>query len=359
MLAGPYCGMLLADLGAEVIKIETGTGDISRATGRHYVGRHNVYFASLNRNKKSVTLDLTDASDRKRFEVLVRSSDALVTNLRPSAIKKLGLTYDQLAPINPKLVCLALTGYGLEGPRSDLPAYDYVIQALAGVMMLSGEPDAPPTRVGYSVVDNTGGMMGAIGVLAKLVEGQGGQIDLSLMDTMLSQMNYLASAWLNAGEVPQRHPGGGHSYFVPAQTFSTSDGYIAIFVTHDRFWEIFALELGRPDWLSDTRFATMAARSANRSLVVDDIQIELRRQTTQYWVDLLQPKGVVAAPVRDLVEALSDLTLPERKMLVDVEIPGGKLRLIGNPLHTPMDTMRPPPLLGEHNDAIGRSLVHE
>ena len=146
MLAGPYCGMILADLGAEVIKIETGQGDIGRNTGGQFVGEHNIYFASLNRNKKSVALNLTDAIDREVFEQLVRNSHALVTNLRPRAIRKLGLTYEALRNVNEKLVCVALTGFGLEGPYSEYPAYDYIIQAMAGVMMLTGEPGGPPIR---------------------------------------------------------------------------------------------------------------------------------------------------------------------------------------------------------------------
>ena len=165
MLAGPYCGMLLADLGADVIKIEYGDGDISRRTGDCFLGGHNVYFASLNRNKKSVVLDLTSERDRAELFKLVATANGLVTNLRPTAIKKLGLTYDFLKTYNPKIVCLALTGFGLEGPFSNLPAYDYIIQALTGVALLTGDPNGPPVRAGYSVVDNTGGMMATIGLL--------------------------------------------------------------------------------------------------------------------------------------------------------------------------------------------------
>jgi CoA:oxalate CoA-transferase len=243
MLAGPYCGMILADLGAEVIKIETGIGDIGRNTGGQFVGDYNIYFASLNRNKKSVALNLTDAADREVFEKLVRTSHALVTNLRPRAIRKLGLTYEALRKVNDKLVCVALTGFGLKGPYSEYPAYDYIIQAMAGLMMLTGEPEGPPIRTGYSVVDNTGGMMAAIGLLAKILEGTGGQVDVALYDTLLSQLNYLASSYLNTGEAPERHPYGAHAYFVPAQIFRTSDGHIAIFITHNSFWQLFASEL--------------------------------------------------------------------------------------------------------------------
>jgi crotonobetainyl-CoA:carnitine CoA-transferase CaiB-like acyl-CoA transferase len=313
------------------------------------VGQHNVYFASLNRNKKSVLLDLTVPDDKVAFEKLVTTSDALITNLRPRAIEKLGLTYNRLREFNPRLVCLALTGFGMSGPKSDLPAYDYVIQALSGVMMLTGEPDAPPTRVGYSVVDNTGGMMGAIAVLAKLAEGKGGQIDLSLMDTLLSQTNYLASAWLNAGEAPQRHPGGGHAFFVPAQTFRTRDGHVALFITHDEFWRLFATKLGRADWMSDARFATMKARHEHRDVVVAEIQQELLKRTADEWVALLQPEGVVIAPVQTLAEALSDPEAAARGMIMQIGTEAGPLRLVGEPFHIGRSSHEPPPLLGQHN----------
>ena len=173
MLMGPYCGMLLADLGAEVVKVEPGpAGDIGRSISPHAIGSHNAYFASLNRNKKSVVLDLASESGRD----------------------------DGVKHWNPKIVCVALTGYGLESPYSERPAYDYVIQALTGIMALTGDPDSPPTKTGYSAVDNSAGIMGAVGLLAKLVEGKGGQVDIAMYDVMLSQLNYLAGAWLNAGE---------------------------------------------------------------------------------------------------------------------------------------------------------------
>ena len=173
MLAGPYCGMLLADMGAEVIKIEPPEGDIARSVSPHFIGPHNAYFASLNRNKKSVVIDLASAEGRAQLEELAGRSHALVTNLRPSAIKKLGLTYDSLRHCNPRIVCVALTGYGLDGPYCDSPAYDYVIQALTGVMALTGDPSAPPTKAGYSAVDNSAGLVAAMGLLAKIVRRAG------------------------------------------------------------------------------------------------------------------------------------------------------------------------------------------
>lgn len=354
MLAGPYCGMLLADLGAEVIKIETGAGDIARSVGDLHVGEHNIYFTSLNRNKKSVALDLTLPADRERFEALAADADALITNLRPKAIEKLGLTYEALKRLNPKLVCVALTGFGLKGPYRDNPAYDYIIQAMVGVMMLGGEPNGPPVRAGYSVVDNTGGMMAAIGLLAKVVEGRGGQVDVALYDTMISQLNYLAGEYLNGGAAPERHSGGAHSYFVPAQIFAAADGHLALFITHDGFWEIFAKAVGREDWLTDERFATVRARSNNRRLVIDEVAAELRKKSCEEWVRVLQPLGVVVASVRTLADAMECINTKARDMVVEIATPGGRIRSVGNPIK--IDGMQghfvPAPLLGEHTGAV-------
>jgi crotonobetainyl-CoA:carnitine CoA-transferase CaiB-like acyl-CoA transferase len=345
MLAGPYCGMLLADLGAEVIKVETADGDIGRSAGTQTIDGQNSYFASLNRNKKSVILDLAIPASRRKFDALVAASHALITNLRPTAIRTLGLTYDQLQPLNPELVCVALTGFGLNGPYSDLPAYDYIIQAMTGVMMLTGEPGGPPTRAGYSVADNSGGMMAAIGLLAKL---KGGQVDIALYDTLLSQLNYLASAFLNGGEVAERYPFGAHPIFVPAQIFRTRDGYIALFITHDRFWRKFAGALGRSDWLNDARFAAMGARSDNRKVVIDSIQTELLRRTSAEWVDLLQPLGIVVAAPSKLEDALAGENAAARGMVVSIGTPAGQLRLVGNPIKIEgfQETFHAPPRLG-------------
>ncbi|HRP95338.1 MAG TPA: CoA transferase [Rhodocyclaceae bacterium] len=357
MLAGPYCGMLLADLGADVVKIETpGTGDIGRQIGPHYIGRHNAYFASLNRNKRSVVLDLASVEGQQALALLVAESHALLTNLRPSAIRKLGLTYDALRAHNERIVCLALTGYGLDGPYSELPAYDYVIQALAGVMALTGEPDGPPVKTGYSVVDNSAGIMGGLALLAKLVEGKGGQLDVSLYDTLMSQLNYVASAYLNGAQKPERYAGGGHPFIVPAQLFRTRDGHLALFITHDKFWESFAREVGHPEWLEDPRFATMAGRSANRSAVVAAIGAVLADDTNAHWVGRLAPLGIVVAGVQTLDAALeSDLTR-DRAMVVTIRTAAdGDIRVVGNPIKCSgfATEYRAPPLLGEHNAELG------
>ena len=350
MLAGPYCGLLLADLGADVIKVEPPAGDIARRVSPHSVGPHNAYFASLNRNKRSVVLDLASDDGRAGIAHLVRDAHALVTNLRPSAIKKLGLTYDALRTVNPKLVCVALTGYGLDGPFSERPAYDYVIQATSGVMAITGEPDAPPTKTGYSAVDNSAGMMAAVGLLAKIVEGRGGQVDIAMYDTMLSQLNYLAGAALNAGETPQRRAHSSHPYIVPAQIFPTADGWLTLFITHDLFWEKFCRELGRLDWLTDVRFATMKARRENRVVVIDAITALLTTASAGEWSRRLSKLGVVAAEIQGLEDALGDPVTADREMVVQLGDGTLPLRAIGNPIRCEgfATEYRLPPLLGEH-----------
>jgi crotonobetainyl-CoA:carnitine CoA-transferase CaiB-like acyl-CoA transferase len=351
MLAGPYCGMLLADLGADLIKIEPRDGDIARRISPHSIGPHNAYFASLNRNKSSVVLDLAAPEGKAALGRLVAESHALIVNLRPSAIKKLGLTYDRLKLHNPKLVCVALTGYGLESPFADRPAYDYVIQALTGIMAITGEPDGPPTKAGYSAVDNSAGMMGALALLAKIVSGTGGQIDIAMYDVMLSQLNYLAGASLNAGEAAARFSRSAHPYIVPAQIFATQDSWIALFITHDSFWRLFCQEAGRPDWIVDPRFATMTARRENRADVISSIETLLMQATTAEWEARLAPLGVVVAGVETLEQALASDVTAARDMVVSIPCEGGPIRAVGNPIRIAGERTqyRAPPLLGEHD----------
>ena len=354
MLAGPYCGMLLADLGAEVIKIEPPEGDIGRRVSPHQIAGHNAYFASLNRSKKSVVLDLASDAGRAALLDLAGRAHALVTNLRPAAIRKLGLTYEALKAANPKLVCVALTGYGLEGSHADRPAYDYVIQALTGVMAITGEPGSAPAKTGYSAVDNSAGMMGALGLLAKILEGKGGQIDLSMHDVMLSQLNYLAGAWLNAGEHAQRMARSAHPYIVPAQVFETSDGWLVVFISHDEFWRRFCTEVGKPEWLADPRFATMAARRENRAAMLAALEPLFQAGSSASWMARLAPLGVVAAPVETMEQALASDLVRERDMVVSIPVEGAAIRAVGNPIRIAGEATAygPPPRLGEHNAGL-------
>jgi crotonobetainyl-CoA:carnitine CoA-transferase CaiB-like acyl-CoA transferase len=329
MLAGPYATMLLADLGAEVVKIEPAAGEISRTVG-------DTYFASLNRNKSSICLDLNSEAGQQRLGELVAESQALLVNLKPSAIRRIGLTYEALQRFNERIVCVAITGFGLNG--GDDPAFDYVVQAGVGIAAMTGDPDGPPTLPGYSSADNSTGMCAALGLLAKIISGSGGQIDVSLRDVMLSQLNYHASAYLNAGIEPQRRPNGAHSYYVPAQLFPTSDGYLALFITHDGFWKSFATEARVGG------FETMIERVARRDEVLAVVTAALGTDTAAGWERRLRPLGVPAAAVRTLPEAL--------KATPEAVVQAGEFRLVGSPIQVSgyQPDYRPPPQLGEHGD---------
>ena len=348
--------MLLADLGADVIKIEPIGGDLSRQVGSHSVDEHNVYFASLNRNKRSVHIDLTRADGRAQLGELAGSAHALLVNLRPSAIRKLGLDYDSLRRFNPKIVCVALTGYGLDGPAAELPAFDYVIQAGTGVAAMTGEPDGPPELAGYSAVDNSSGIMAALGLVAKVLEGRGGQVDISLFDVMLSQLNYKAAAYLNHGDVPERQKMGAHTFYVPAQLFETASGYVALFVTNDDAWCRLCAEIGRPSWAEDPRFATMQARFDHRAQLLDELSTRLEDAPAAEWVRRLSPLGIAVGEVVGLADALDGDLARSRGMVVSVETGDGPLRMVGNPIRWSdgHQGYRPPPRLHEHTGEVLR-----
>ncbi|MCV7316970.1 CoA transferase [Mycolicibacillus parakoreensis] len=324
MLAGPYATMMLADLGAEVIKIEPPGGEISRQVGPSY-------FASLNRNKRSVRLDLASESGQARLGELVAESDALLVNMKPSVIRRLGLTYDALKRHNDRIVCVALTGFGLDG--GDQPAFDYVIQAATGVAAMTGDPAGPPVLPGYSSADNSTGLTAALGLLAQIVSGRGGQVEVSLRDVMLSQLNYRASSYLNDGLEPRRYPHGAHSYYVPAQLFATADGYLALFITHDGFWKAFAEEAGIDG------FTRMDERAARREEVLAAVSAALAADTAEGWEQRLRPLGIPVSAVRTLPEALKEN--PE------MVVTAGDFRLVGSPIRIAGDepTYVPPPEL--------------
>lgn len=326
MLAGPYATMLLADLGADVTKIEPPGGEISRGVG-------DSYFASLNRNKSSHCLNLNSEAGQRYLGGLVAESHALLVNLKPSAIRRLGLTYEALRRYNEKIVCVAITGFGLNG--GDDPAFDYVVQAGVGIAALTGDPAGPPTLPGYSSADNSTGMSAALGLLAKIISGTGGQVDVSLRDVMFSQLNYHAAAYLNEGVEPQRRPYGAHSYYVPAQLFPTADGFLALFITHDGFWKSFATEAGIGG------FETMAERVARRDEVLTVVTAMLATDTAASWERRLRPLGVPAAAVRTLPEAL--------KATPEVVVSAGDMRLVGSPIHVAgyEPDYRPPPQLDD------------
>ena len=354
ILAGPYGGRLLADMGADVIKIESAEGDLSRQVGSHLVDGHNVYFASINHNKRSIHIDLGSEEGQARLGELAKTADALIVNLRPSAIRKLGLDYESLKKFNPRIVCVAVTGYGLEGPAAEWPAFDYIIQAITGIANLTGDPGSPPTLAGYSIVDNSAGVFSALGLLAKVYEGKGGQVDVSLFDIMLSQLNYKAAAYLNGGGEPGRQRLGAHTFYVPAQLFETGDGYLALFVTHDEFWRRLCDEIGRPEWATEPHFATMQSRFTHRTELIELLSAELEKASATEWEARLRPLGLAVGAVATVGTVLDSDFVRDRDMVAELETAEGPLRLLKSPIRFDGERgeLRLPPRLHENTDEI-------
>lgn len=365
--AGPYGTMQLADMGADVIKVENplSRGDSSRGVPplRSADGPDSVYFQSLNRNKKGLTLNLQHPGSREVLCRLVRASHAVYSNLRGDLPRKLGLTYEHLGAVNPAIVCCHLSGYGMDNPRSGEPAYDYVIQGETGVMALTGEPDGPPARAGIPIADFGGGLMSmvglAVGIIQALRTGKGADIDVSLFDTLASMMTYSAAWYLTGGVVTERQPASGHSTLVPCQNFRTRDGWVAILCTKEEFYQRFCDLLEHPEWRTDPRFQTSVGRLEHRAELLPLVEAELRERTTGEVCQLLRGR-VPCAPVLDFAQAMENPFLRVRDMIVEVEHPEfGKVRQMGSPIkfHGAERRASRAPRLGEHSDAILRDVA--
>ncbi|HEY1131261.1 MAG TPA: CoA transferase [Roseateles sp.] len=335
--AGPFASMHLADLGAEVIKIESpGGGDVSRATGPHFLGEHDSqFFQTFNRNKASVVLDLKSPQGRADFERLVASADAVLNNLRGDQPAKLGLTHQALAVVKPSIVCAHLSAYGRDNERAAWPGYDYLMQAEAGFMDLTGEPDGPPTRMGLSMVDYMTGVTLATGLLAALVgalrTGCGRDVDVSLFDTALFQLTYPATWYLNGGHVTSRQPRSAHPATVPCQIFGTQDGHVFVMCMTDKFWQALRTELALPA-LGEPRFADAAQRRANKAELIALLDAEFARRSSADWMTALAGKLPIA-PVLTMAQAL-DNPYAERvgmlQALPHATAPG--FRVLANPI---------------------------
>lgn len=310
--AAPFGSMLLADLGAEVIKVENPAdgGEIGRHVGPFHIAPGNShFFQAFNRNKRSITLNLKAPEGMAIFHDLVRRSDAVFDNLRGDLPEKLGLTYDHLKAVNPRIVCAHLSAYGREGPRKSWPGYDYLMQAEAGYLSVTGEPDGPPARFGLSVVDMMTGLMAVYGlvsgVLGARTHGKGMDVDTSLFDTALHNLNYLAVWYLNLGHVQGRAPRSAHPSLVPSQLCRTADGWIFVMCNKEKFWPVLAEKLGHPEWSDDPRFARFEDRLRNRDLLTGLLDEAFTRRPTAEWLELLG--GIIpAAPVFDIRQALEN-----------------------------------------------------
>lgn len=359
--AGPVGTMLLADMGAEVIKIENHNvgGDSARPVPPYPLPENDsYYFQSLNRNKKSIALNIRVPEGLAIFHKLVARSDVVFASCRGTDPEKLGLTYKQLGPINEKIVCCFLTGFGMTGPRAAEPAYDFLLQAYAGIMSMAGEPGGPPAKAGVSFVDYSGGFLAMLGMMTALWEvqktGKGRDVDVALMDGAALQLAYQAAWTMNCGYETQKFPHSAHASVIPAQNFESKDGWITIFCGKQRFYEILVERMGRPELAGDERFATPQARFDNRGEILSILAAEFRRRTTAEWAGVLQGH-VPFAPVNTVSEALADPQLEARDMIVEVAHPAaGTIREMGCPIKFPGMEVRSEraPYMGEHTEDI-------
>ncbi|MBI3977198.1 MAG: CoA transferase [Chloroflexi bacterium] len=336
--AGPFGTMHLADLGAEVIKIEdpTAGGDVSRYVPPFRKGQDSLYYQAFNRNKRSITLNLRVPQARQVLHDLVAVSDGFFSNLRGDQPERLGLTYRELGAINPRIVCCSLTGFGMTGPRRAEPGYDYLFQAYAGFMSLTGDPSTPPAKSGISIVDLTGGFVAALGLMVGLFQaqrtGRGCDVDVSLMDTALALLAYVATFSMNAGYTPPRLPDSAHPTIYPAQVFATSDGYVVVMVMKEKFWELLCQAMERDDLIEDPRFRTFDDRYKNRDELIPLLKEIFRTRTTKEWLDRLTGE-VPCAPVNTVEQALQEPQILERNMIIEVDSQRfGRVRHVASPI---------------------------
>jgi formyl-CoA transferase len=360
VLAGPYCTMMLADLGAEVIKIERpGLGDDTRQWGPPWAGGEAAYYLSVNRGKKSLTLNLKSARGREILLELVSKADVLVENFRAGTMDGWGLGFEALQALNPGLVYCSITGYGQTGPYRERPGYDFVIQAQGGIMSITGPEEGPPMKVGVAIVDITAGLYASVAILAALNEratsGRGQYIDTALLDAQVAWLANVGSNYLVSGERPGRY-GNAHPNIVPYEPFPTRDGWIALGVGNDRQWQQLCKLAGWEDLAEDERFATNPLRVANRETLVPVLQTRFGQRTTQGWEDALLAAGIPCAPVNAVDQVFADPQVVAREMLVELPHPkAGTVHLAGSPLklsRTPVSLREPPPLLGQHTTKV-------
>jgi crotonobetainyl-CoA:carnitine CoA-transferase CaiB-like acyl-CoA transferase len=365
MLAGPYAGMVMADLGAEVIKIEPlGSGEMTRgllANDPDYSFKNfGAYFLTLNRNKKSVCVDLKTQEGLKVFYDLVKSADVVINNFSAGVVNKLKIGFDDLSAINPKIVTCSITGFGESGPHSNRPAYDQIVQAYSGGMSITGPNVKTPTRAGIPIGDLSAGLYSVIGILSALLSkektGKGQHIDLSLLDVQISLLTYMATMHTLSGIDPQPI-GNAHFVHVPYNTFTSKNGFIVIAVITNPFWEAL-LDVVDIVALRSKKFKDQQGRLANQAFIEEQLNLKLKTQNSSFWVDKLNEVRVPCAPINKFSEAITDEQVLHRNMIIDVEHPdGGVVKMPGNPVklsYTDEESFSPPPHLGQHTKEILR-----
>jgi crotonobetainyl-CoA:carnitine CoA-transferase CaiB-like acyl-CoA transferase len=365
VLAGPFCGQILGDLGAEVIKVERpGAGDETRSWGPPFAGNLSAYYLACNRNKRGITLDLAQPEGLSIFHELARRSDVLVENFKAASAEKLGLSPEKLLEINPRLIICSISGFGRTGPWGDLPGYDFAIQALSGLMSITGPAEGPPYKVGVAVTDILTGLYAAVAILACLrsreQSGHGYAIDMALLDCAVAAQVNVAQAYLTSGQVPPRQ-GNAHLQIVPYQLFATADGWLVLAVGNDGQWQRFCQAADREDLAADDRFASNTLRVENRDLLVPIVARMMKGHKTQEWQEKLLEAEVPHAPVWDYAELFSQPQSAVRNLCVTVRDPKGEpVDLVGSPFHIagssePIPSV--PPSLGQDTDALLHDLM--
>lgn len=359
VLAGPYAGMIFADMGANVIKVEAlGHGDDSRAFGP-FVEGESCYFMSLNRGKKSITVNLKAPEGKELIKKLVAKADVLLENFRGGTMKKLGLDYDVLKEVNPGLIYVSCTGFGSTGPYATDPAYDVIVQGMGGLMSITGQDGGEPTRVGASIGDITAGLFSAIGALtalhARQLTGRGQFVDVAMLDCQVAILENAVSRYLNAGVVP-KPIGNRHPSITPFESFKSKDGYLMIAIGNDNLWAKFCKLIDKEEWITQEEFSTNAARTQNQPQVRDMLLPIFAEKTTKEWIASLKEIGVPVGPINTVADVIEDPSIKARDMIVSVEHPvAGHISMPGVPIKlsdTPGAVDTPAPVLGQHNDEV-------
>lgn len=366
VLAGPYCGQILGDMGAEVIKVEHPVrGDDTRAWRPPAIGDDAAYFCAVNRNKRSIGIDLASDEGRKLLLELAKNSDVLVENFRPGVTKRLGIDYAEVAKVNPKLIYCSISGFGQEGAMAQRAAYDYVVQATSGIIALTGEPERIPIRCAGAISDYGTGLWSVVAVLFALMErdrhGKGQHIDMAMNDTTMLYLSHVAAMYFKDGITPNR-VGNGHEKIVPTDVYQTKDEPLMVLCGNDGMFERLAKAVGRPDMITDPRFKTNIDRSANLGPLGEIMREAMLSDTRANWETRLAEADVAFAPIRSIEEAYTSDDVVERNMVLEMEHSSGeKFRVLGSPLkmsESPVaENNLPPPTLGEHSDDILKEVL--
>ncbi len=361
VLAGPYCTMVLGDLGADVIKVESPEGDETRSWGPPFAEGESAYYLCVNRNKRSIVVDFKTGVGRGTLQQLIRRSGILVENFRPGTLARFGLDFESAATLNPSLIYCSISGFGQTGPLRDKPGYDFMIQAMGGLMSFTGEPDGQPMKVGVAV--RFAGQNAVIAILAALqartLTGKGQHIDISLFDSQLGMLANVAGNYLISGKLPKRY-GNAHANIVPYQSFQASDEWFIVAVGNDRQFEKLCEVIGNQELARDARFVTNAGRVQNRDVLISILKPILLTRSAADWLSALEAAGIPCGPINTLDQVFAEPQVEVRNMRIKMEHPTiGKLPLIGSPLkfsETPVEYKLPPPTMGQHTEQIMNEL---